>query len=116
MGRNIRTPLEYKPGMKVLEDVVTLENLRPRLERFDKIEEHLAHEKSIQDEITTLGKYTHANGFSRDKNFQRIACIPPSVWSAVLEVFPDAAENKPLFYSLLDGPLREYDMRGKVVL
>ena len=105
-----------RPEMRVLEDVVTLKNLKPRIERFHDVEEGLAHERAIQNEITNLGKYTGANGFTQGRSMQRVAAIPPSVWSAVVEVFPDAGENKDLFYALLAGPLKEYDMRNKIVL
>jgi hypothetical protein len=102
--------------MRVLEDVVKLDVLKPRIERFNTIEEGLEEKRTLQAEVTQLGRFTQANGFTPGRDFQRICSIPSSVWSAVLEIFPDAGTNKPLFYALLAGPLREYDLRRKPTL
>jgi hypothetical protein len=102
--------------MRVLEEVCPIDNLKPRIERFTEIEEGLAERRAYQAEITKLGRFVQATGFSPGRDFLRVASVPSSVWSAVLEVFPDAGTSKELFYALLAGPLRDYDLRGKPTL
>lgn len=106
----------YKPEMKVLESVVGLDTLKPRIERFAAIEDGLAESRVMHNEITKVGRFVESNGFTPGRDFQRVAAIPSSVWSAVLEVFPDAGVDKKLFYALLAGPLRDYDLRRKPTL
>lgn len=108
-----RTKLNAKAGMRVLDDVVRIETLKPRIERFETVEEGLTEARSMLKEITKLGQYTQAHGFTPDRDMQRVASIPSSVWSAVLEVFPEAGTDKNLFYALLAGPLQDYDLRGR---
>jgi hypothetical protein len=102
--------------MRVLEEVVSIDALKPRIERFNTIEEGLAERREYQNEITKLGRFVQTSGFSPGRDFMRVASIPSSVWSAVLEVFPDAGTNKELFYALLSGPLRDYDLRARPTL
>lgn len=110
---------DLQAGIKVLKDVVGLETLKPRIERFHTVEEGLREQRTIQNEITLLGKYVNSNGFTPGRDFQRVATIPSSVWSAVMEVFgnewdaADAAGKKRIFYALLAGPLKDYDTRTK---
>lgn len=102
-----------KVGMRVLGEVASLETLKPRIKRFETVAEGLAETRVMQQEITKVGKYVHAHGFSPGRDFQRVATIPSSVWSAVVSVFPTAGSDKKLFYALLAGPLRDYDTRRK---
>lgn len=117
MDRLTRARLEHKAGMRVLEDVVTLDVLKPRIERYNTIAEGLAESRAMQQEIMKLGKFTNASGFTPGRDMQRVARITPAVWSAVMEVFGDewnAADmngKRDLFYALLSGPLRDYDHR-----
>lgn len=111
-ARRIHNQAEFK----LLEQVATLKVLKPRIERFATLEEGLRDLRQLQREITTVGKYVDAHGFTPGREMQRVATIPSSVWSAVLEVFPTAGKDKELFYALLAGPLRDYDSRRKPTL
>jgi len=111
-----RIPISSLPEYKILNEVTRLDTLKPRIERFDSVEEHLMEARNMQHEITQLGRFVEARGFTRDRHFQRVARIPSSVWSAVLECFPDAGADKQVFYALLEGPLRDYDLRRKPTL
>lgn len=112
-NRQARIRRNNRAGMRVLEGVVGIDVLKPRIERFAEIEEGLAERRSYQDEITKLGRFVQKSGFSPGRDFLRVASIPASVWSAVLEVFPEAGTDKELFYALLAGPLKDYDLRGR---
>lgn len=114
--RQMRVKAANAAGMRVLEEVTTLDALKPRIERFETIEEGLAERRAYQAEVTKLGRFVQATGFSPGRDFLRVASIPSSVWSAVLEVFPDAGVDKELFYALLSGPLRDYDLRARPTL
>jgi len=100
----------------LLESVVTPEVLTAYVPRIGDIADGVAQMKSMQQEITTLGRFTKAAGFSPGRDMQRVAWIPSSVRAAVLQIIPDAFTNKQKFYELLDGPLKAYDLRGKVTL
>lgn len=102
----------HRADFKLLGDVVSINTLKPRIERFATIEAGLAEARALRSEITQLGKYTQAAGFDSGRNFHRVASIPPSVWSAVVQIFPDAGVDKKLYYALLAGPLKDYDLRG----
>jgi hypothetical protein len=111
-----RISYQATPEFHLLNEVTPIDALVPRIERFSDMKEHLDDVRTMQKEITTLAKFSDATGFTRDRHMQRVCRIPSSVWSAVLEVFPDAGQNKDLFYALLAGPLKDYDLRNKVSL
>lgn len=111
-----RIAYQQTPEFKLLNEVTPIKALVPRIERFETMKEHFDDVRTMQKEITQLAKYSDATGFTRDRHMQRVARIPSSVWSAVLEVFPNAGENKELYYALLAGPLSDYDLRSKVSL
>lgn len=79
-----------------------------------------------------------SKGFSPDRQFQLVAAnVDPAVWRVILDVFaridPETGEpmddgllyktdpdtgniklNKDFFYALLSGPLKRWDMRGRL--
>lgn len=85
-----------------------------------------------------LTKFTRAQGFDPSRNFQLVAgSVEPAVWRVILDTFarvdPETGEymddgllyttdpvsgkislNKDFFYALLAGPLKRWDMRGKI--
>lgn len=119
---DVTRKISMKPGMKVLEDVVRVDVLKPHIERFSTVDEGLAQSRAYQEEIMKVGKITGKAGFSPGRDFFRMARIPSSVWSAVMEVFgnewnaADPMEKKKIFTALLAGPLQDYDMRRKPTL
>ena len=100
----------------LLNQVVTPEVLVPLSPKMSEYMEGLEQYRSIHDEMTTLGSIVRRNGFTPGRDFQLVARIPSPVRAAVLQVMPDAFTDKKLFYALLEGPLKAYDVRGKVVL
>ena len=117
-----KAKIKHKAGMDLLEQVTPIKVLKPRIDRFATVQEGLDELRNLQQEITKVGKFVESAGFTPGKEFQRVARIPPSVWSAVMGVFGDewdAADIKgkrELFYALLAGPLRDYDIRFKNIL
>jgi hypothetical protein len=82
----------------------------PRLEGyFDAVQEM----KSIQAEISTLGKFTKQSGFWPGRNFQRLASIPYSIVAAIVEVDPEFFRDRGKVYRFL-AQHPEYDTRTKV--
>lgn len=102
--------------MKLLESVVTPEVLAPLVPRIGETADAVAHMRSMQQEITTLGRFTRTSGMSPGRDMQRVAWIPSSVRAAVLQMMPDAFTNKKTFYALLAGPLKAYDLRPKTIV
>jgi hypothetical protein len=109
---------KWVPERKLLTEALTTENIEKAAPRLHTFHEGVRELKSLQSEISQLGKYTRRNGFTPDKTFQKVATIPVSVKAAIIEVMPDAFEDKEKFYALLnnDGPLSPYDVRGKITI
>jgi hypothetical protein len=126
-----------RAGMALLDDILSPEVLHARVPRLATVAEARHELKNRNQELSTLGKFVRADGFDPTRSFQHVMQIDQSIWSAVLEVFarytPDGelmddgllyivndrgqiGLNKPFFYALLAGPLKEYDMRGKIKL
>lgn len=100
----------------LLQSVVTPEVLSPLVPRIGETADGIANMKSMQQEITALGRFTKSAGFTPGRDMQRVAWIPSSVRAAILLIEPDAFTNKKKFYELLAGPLKAYDLRGQVTL
>lgn len=98
----------------LLNQVVTPEVLSPMVPRIGEIADGVTNYRNMMHEIYKIGKHTRATGFTPIG--QRVACIPYSVKAAVQEILPMAFEDKKIFYALLAGPLKAYDMRAKMVL
>lgn len=101
---------------QLLDQVVTPEVLVPLSPKMSEYMEGLEQYKAIHDEATKLGRLVRSRGFTPGRDFQLVARIPSPVRAAVLQVMPDAFTDKKLFYALLEGPLKAYDVRGKIVL
>jgi len=100
----------------LMEAVVTPEVLTPLVPRIGEIAEGVKMYRDMQHEISVLGRFTRKTGFTPGRQFQLVARIPASVRAAILQVMPDAFTDKKLFYELLAGPLKDYDVRSKIVL
>lgn len=100
----------------LIESVATIDVLKPHVPRIATYEEGMAEWRSMQHEITQLGKLTRRTGFNKDRSLQHIARIPVAVKAAVEVVIPDAFTDKKKAYELLEGPLKDYDVRSKIVL
>jgi len=123
--------------MDLLGEVLSPEVLHARVPRLAETAEARQQHRNRLETISKLGAFGRT-GFTNDRNMQYVATIDQAVWSAVLDVFaridPDSGEpmddgllyktdargnvviNKDFFYALLSGPLKDYDMRGKVTL
>jgi hypothetical protein len=111
-----RTHMVSFADKKLISEIATPEILTPLVPRIGTIAEGIREMREHAQEITTLGKFVKATGFTPGREFQLVASIPYSVKAAIIAVIPDAFENKKTFYELLAGPLKDYDRRGKIVL
>lgn len=102
--------------LKLAEQIATPEVLTPLVPRIGEIAEGAAMMRSMQQEISTLGRFTRATGFSPGRDLQRVAYIPGSVRAALNIIDPEILTDRKKFYEYLAGPLKAYDLRGKVVL
>lgn len=100
----------------LLEQVITPEVLIPLSPKMADYMEGLENYKAMHSEISTLGTFVKKYGFTPGRDFQHVARIPSPVRAALLQVMPDALTDKKLFYALLEGPLKAYDIRGKLVI
>ena len=109
---------KWVPERKLLSQALAVENVEKAVPRLHEFHEGIREWSSMQHEIAQLGRYTRKTGFSPDRQFQKVATIPISVKAAILEVMPEAFEDKEQFYSLLNdgGPLSQYDVRGKITI
>ena len=95
----------------LLEQVVTPEVLVPHSAKMSDYMEGLRSWKALTSEARQLGVMQDRYGA-----VHHVALIPSPVRAAILQVMPDAFTDKKMFYGLLDGPLRSYDVRGKIIL
>lgn len=131
--------------MQVLTDVLNPEVLHAHVPRLASVAEARVEHRNKMNTIQKLGHASRATGFDPTMKFQYVAQIDQAVWSAVLDTFaryevenaddPTAPQrliddgllyvtdhrgnvvlNRPFFYALLAGPLKDYDMRGKIKL
>lgn len=119
---------------EVLGDGVALHKAAPNVALDESI---LLEQGAMEKTAAGMGKYVKAGGFDPTRKFQHVAHIPnTAVWNVVQKMFaqhdaygnlvddgklyktdPRTGQpvlNKPFFYALLDGPLRRYDLRGKL--
>lgn len=100
----------------LLNAVVTPEVLVPLSAKMSDYMDGLADWKSNVRQIDQLSRLGNRFGFTPGRDLQHVARIPSPVRAAVLQVMPDAFTDKKQFYALLDGPLKAYDVRGKIIL
>jgi hypothetical protein len=132
-------------GMQLLTEVLKPEVLHSHVPRLGDVAEARVEHRNRMNTIQALGSHSRATGFDPTTHYQYVAQIDQAVWSAVLDVFaryesvnaddPNAPArliddgllyvtdlrgnvvlNRPFFYALLAGPLKDYDMRGKIKL
>lgn len=115
------TRATHQADMKLLGQVLEPEVLAHRVPRLgDLVGARALHRERIA-EISALGKFHRSTGYTAGRTMQYIAQIDQSVWNIVLtifsdELYPDGKLSKTFFYALLAGPLKNYDMRGKIIL
>jgi hypothetical protein len=131
--------------MNMLGEILKPEVLHAHVPRLASIAEARVEYRNKMNTLQALGATSRATGFDPTRQFQYVAQIDQAIWSAVLEVFAkyefenaddpnspprlmhdgllyvtdhrgNVVLNRPFFYALLAGPLKDYDMRGKVKL
>lgn len=131
--------------MQLLGEVLEPEILHEHVPRLATVAEARVEYRNKMNTVQALGAQTGATGFDPARKFQYVAQIDQAVWAAVLQVFakyelenaddPNSPSrlmddgllyvtdhqgnvviNRPFFYALLAGPLKGYDMRGKIKL
>jgi len=131
-----RIKAQNKEYMRILDETLHDPRLTARTPRIASVAEARSQYKNYMNTIQKLGAHTDATGFDPKRSFQYVANIDSSIWSAVLSVFARYDEagnlidegllyktdpndgqvklNRDFFYALLSGPLKDFDMRGKV--
>lgn len=132
-----RIKRENAVHMQIVSEVIKPEVLHAHVPRLADVAQARAEYRNKMNTLQALGAHSRATGFDPTRQFQYVAQIDQSIWSMILEVFAKYNEqgelmhdgllyvtdmrnnvviNRPFFYALLAGPLREYDMRGKIKL
>jgi len=133
-----RIKRENAVAMKLITDVLEPKLLHATTPRLATVAEARVEYRNKMNTIQALGAHTGASGFDPKRHFQYVAQIDTSVWKAILSVFAridyetgamvddgllyvtdhrnNVILNRPFFYALLAGPLKDYDMRGKIKL
>lgn len=111
---------------RVMEDIFQPEVLRERVPRMDEIQDGAAYVRAMNEEISTLGKFTRKLGFNSDRTHHRVAKIDSSIM-LMLEGLHEAGctcgngvfgskGHKVWFFDWLDNYGQEYDVRVKTVI
>lgn len=95
----------------LIEQVAPVSIISKRVPRIAQIADAVADVRAMSHDVTVKGKFTRAAGFTPIG--QRVAYIPSSIVAAILTVFPDAMTDRKIFYALLAGPLKDYDLRPR---
>ena len=137
-----RIQRENRVRMDMFREILKPEVLHTAVPRLATSHEGRQEYQTLMSEMAQLAKYTKAGGFDPTRQFQHVAKIDVSVWSAILEAFGKFDEetgllmddgllyinnpisghielNKPFFFSLIDmleGAGYTCDMRGKKFL
>ncbi len=139
-----RIKRENAVHMQMLGEVLSPEVLHSHVPRLATVQEARVEYKNKMNTLQALGAHSRSTGFDPTRQFQYVAQIDQAVWSVILEVFAkyeyenddptkparlihdgllyvtdlrgQVVINRPFFYALLAGPLKDYDMRGKIKL
>ncbi len=109
--------LALAPADKKLMDEVfdsqLASNRSPELGGYLKAIDELS---TLNNEITTRGRFTGVGGFDPDLSLQKVAHIPLKVAHIILKIDPDILTDKKKFYAWLKTPMgRACDYRRKGV-
>jgi hypothetical protein len=136
---------EHATHMNLLGEILSPEVLHAHVPRLATVAEARVEYRNKMNTLQALGAHSRATGFDPARKFQYVAQIDQAVWSVILEVFAkyefvnaddpnsparlthdgllyitdyrgNVVLNRPFFYALLAGPLKDYDMRGKIKL
>lgn len=130
--------------MSTLGEVLKPEVLHAHVPRLATVAEARVEYRNKMNTLQALGAHSRGTGFDPTRQFQYVAQIDQAVWSVILDTFARYAHpngdttkqavlvddgllyvtdrrgnvilNRPFFYALLAGPLKGYDMRGKIKL
>lgn len=72
----------------LIEEITNHDELAQRIPGFNTFLEGVQDLKTLNAEMSTLGKYTKQSGFSKCRTFQRFASIPWPVAVAIKEIDP----------------------------
>jgi hypothetical protein len=94
--------------LKVLASILQPEVLKQHVPRLMDVQEARVAQRNIERQMAAF------RDFEKGTQFQHVAQIDPSVWSAILEIFAkiDPVTNEPMH----DGLLYKEDSRGNVVI
>lgn len=110
----------------MMEEIFAPEILRRNVPRIGDVLEGAALLREMNEEIGVLGKYNKVAGFTNDIGMHRTSKIDTSI-QIMLEELHEASctcgkglwgseGHKAWYYHWLNGPGREFDTRGKIIL
>lgn len=111
---------------RMMEEIFAPEILRRNVPRIGDVLEGAALLREMNEEIGVLGKYNKVAGFTNDIGMHRTSKIDTSI-QIMLEELHEASctcgkglwgseGHKAWYYHWLNGPGREFDTRGKIIL
>lgn len=111
---------------RMMEDIFAPEILRRNVPGIGDVLDGAALIREMHEEIGTLGSLHKKMGFTADRSMQRTSKIDTNIMVMLEELHeasctcrkglwgPDG--HKAWYYHWLNGPGREFDVRGKIVL
>lgn len=111
---------------RMMEEIFAPEILRRNVPGIGDVLDGAALIREMHEEIGTLGSLQRKMGFTADRSMQRTAKIDTNIM-VMLEELHEASctcrrglwgseGHKAWYYAWLNGPGREFDVRGKIVL
>jgi len=110
---------------QVMEDVFDPEMMKRTVPGLEDVVEGAAMVRSMLNEANVLGRYQKANGFSKDRTMQRVACLNTTIMRMIEQLHEagctcgrglwGAKGHSQWFYEWLSKYGKQFDVRGKVV-
>lgn len=110
----------------VMENIFVPEVLRERIPRMDEIQDGANMVRAMDEEISTVGKFRKATGFTSDRSMQRVAKIDSSLMLMLEDLHRAGCTcsnglwgdkgHKQWFFDWLRDYGQAYDVRGKIVI
>ena len=111
---------------RMMEEIFAPEILRRNVPGIGDVLDGAALIREMHEEIGTLGAFKKAAGFTNDRSMQRISKIDTNIMVMLEELHEasctcrrgllGAEGHKAWYYHWLNGPGREFDVRGKIAL
>lgn len=120
------TPMWGPVETQMMESIFEPEVLRENVPGVGDVLDGAAHLRAMHEEIGTLGRFQKAAGFTNDRSMQRTSKIDTNIMVMLEELHEAGCScgkglwgpkgHKAWYYNWLNGPGRNHDVRGKIVL